>query len=157
MGVGPGRNYRLAFINANASSFQTWGTSTGNWHPLSSGYIPQPGDVAEYSGAHVAIYVSGPAGSPTVVNGDWQYPDTGNYQVYQQTKESTAGGGALSGYVSPPAGSNGGIASAPAVVQRSNGETDVLAVGTNGALYYYYNALGSPNWNQLTVAPSGLK
>jgi hypothetical protein len=43
-----------------------------------------------------------------------------------------------------------------AVVQRSNGETDVLAVATNGALYYY-SALGIPNWNQLTVAASGVK
>ena len=44
----------------------------------------------------------------------------------------------------------------PAVVQRSNGETDVLAVGSDGALYYW-NALGSPSWNQLTVAASGVK
>lgn len=33
-------------INAWSASFYFWGLATGNWHPLSSGYQPRPGDVA---------------------------------------------------------------------------------------------------------------
>jgi hypothetical protein len=41
------------------------------------------------------------------------------------------------------------------VVHRSNGETDVVSVGPNNALFYYFNALGSPNWGRLTISGSG--
>src|SRR4051812_27437025 len=44
-------------INAAASSFETWGKSTGRWHPIGDGYAPQPGDAVEYSNQHVGIYV----------------------------------------------------------------------------------------------------
>ena len=115
---------------ADASSFQTWGMSSGNWHPLGSGYVPQPGDVAEYSGAHVAIYVSGPANSPTVVNGDWWYPDTRNGQVFQQASEKTAGGGAISGYVSPPSGSGSATGNS-----GSSTSSIVFAPFNNGGSY----------------------
>jgi CHAP domain len=96
-------------INAYSASFYSWGLATGNWHALSSGYQPQPGDVAVYgglswggAGGHVGIYVSGPAGAPTVVNGDWGYP--GFADVYEESNESNTGpgGGSLDGYVSPP-------------------------------------------------------
>ena len=95
-------------INAYSASFYSWGLATGNWHSLSSGYQPQPGDVAVYgglswggAGGHVGIYVSGPAGAPTVVNGDWGYP--GFADVYEESNESNTGpgGGSLDGYVSP--------------------------------------------------------
>ena len=90
-------------INANASSFRTWGQATGRWHPLGDGYAPQPGDVAEYSDAHVGIYTGGPAGSPTVINGNWWYPDRGTGQVYEQANESSNDDGAnLSGYTAAP-------------------------------------------------------
>ena len=37
-------------INAWSASFYSWGVATGNWHPLSSSYQPQPGEAgaAEY-------------------------------------------------------------------------------------------------------------
>src|ERR1039458_10060022 len=93
-------------INSLASRFLTWGAGNRNWHLLNNGYSPQPGDVAEYNDQHVGIYVGGPAASPTVVNGDWWYPDTGNGQVFQQvTKTNGTAAGYLTGYVSPPTGS----------------------------------------------------
>src|SRR6185312_7163235 len=88
---------------------------TGNWHSLSSGYQPQPGDVAVYGNlteapgpGHVGIYVGGPAGAPTVVNGDWEYPN--HADVYEQANESNTrvSGGNLDGYVSPGSGAAGG-------------------------------------------------
>ena len=103
-------SYSGSNINAWAASFYAWGLATGNWHSLSSGYQPQPGDVAVYGelaeasggGSHVGIYVSGSAGAPTVVNGDWGYP--GFADVYEQTNERNTGpgGGTLDGYVSVP-------------------------------------------------------
>jgi hypothetical protein len=102
-------------INAYSASFYSWGLATGNWHSLSSGYQPQPGDVAVYgglswggAGGHVGVYVSGPARAPTVVNGDWGYPS--NADVYEESNESNTGpgGGSLDGYVSPPNQPGGG-------------------------------------------------
>ena len=97
-------------INAATVSFYNWGIANGTWHPIGSGYSPQPGDVAVYawgtepSTGHVGIYVSGPAARPTVVNGNWapDYP-AGNSGVYIESGQSTAGlqGGPLQGYVSP--------------------------------------------------------
>jgi hypothetical protein len=106
-------------INAWAASFYFWGLATGNWHPLSSGYSPQAGDVAVYGNltdapgpGHVGIYVGGPSSSPTVVNGNWavNWPNPTNYGVISQTNETNTGiaGGGLDGYVSPGTGSSGG-------------------------------------------------
>ena len=41
-------------VNAFSASFYVWGSATGNWHPLSSGYQPQPGDVAVYGACRKA-------------------------------------------------------------------------------------------------------
>ncbi len=97
-------------INAMASSFRTWGQSTGRWHPLGDGYAPQPGDVAEYSDHHVGIYTGGPANSPTVISGNWWYPDRATGQVHEQADVTDNGARApLSGYVgAPDSGSGGG-------------------------------------------------
>ena len=111
-------SYGGSNINAFSASFYAWGLATGNWHPLSSGYQPQPGDVAVYGTlnetsandavGHVGIVVGGTAQYPTVVNGDWGYP--GYSDVYEQTKESNIGvaGGGLDGYVSVPNQTGGG-------------------------------------------------
>jgi hypothetical protein len=99
-------------INAWSASFYKWGVATGNWHPLSSGSSPQPGDVAVYGNlteapgpGHVGIYVGGAASSPTVVNGNWatSWPNPTNYGVIIEAGESNTGiaGGGLDGYVSP--------------------------------------------------------
>ena len=35
-------------LNSSAASFYEWGMANGTWHPVGSGYTPQPGDVAVY-------------------------------------------------------------------------------------------------------------
>ena len=86
-------------INAFASSFRTWGSSNNRWHPIGDGYVPQPGDVAQYSDQHVGIYTGGPANSPTVINGNWA---GGVGETANQT--TNGAGAALSGYTTAPTG-----------------------------------------------------
>ena len=102
-------------LNSSSASFYEWGVREHTWHPLGSGYVPQPGDVAVYgldAGAlvaqHVAIVVSyTPAESgPNAVNGDGNH--TGFSRVEYQTNEYNAdaagtGPAVLAGYVSPGA------------------------------------------------------
>ena len=66
-------------LNSSAASFYEWGVANGTWHPVGSGYVPQPGDVAVYGldssdviAAHVAIVIGYQPGDrgPTAVNGD---------------------------------------------------------------------------------------
>ena len=49
-------------LNSSSASFYEWGLAHGTWHPLGSGYVPQPGDVVIYGlnagelvAAHVAV------------------------------------------------------------------------------------------------------
>ena len=51
-------------INSSAASFYEWGVQHGTWHPVGSGYVPRPGDVAVYGldtatlfASHVAIVI----------------------------------------------------------------------------------------------------
>ncbi len=101
-------------LNSSAASFYEWGVNEGTWHPVGSGYVPQPGDVAVYGLAaatliaqHVAIvtgYTPGNKG-PDVINGD------GNHKAFSDVEaekdevvadsSGTASGAPLSGYVSP--------------------------------------------------------
>ena len=101
-------------LNSSAASFYEWGVNEGTWHPVGSGYVPQPGDVAVYGLAaatliaqHVAIvtgYTPGNKG-PDVINGD------GNHRAFSDVEaekdevvadsSGTASGAPLSGYVSP--------------------------------------------------------
>jgi hypothetical protein len=99
-------------LNSSSASFYEWGAAHGTWHPLGSGYVPQPGDVAVYGlnisqlvAAHVAIvvgYVTGDKG-PIDVNGDGDL--TGYSRVELRPDEFYADahpkGAPLSGYVSP--------------------------------------------------------
>ena len=107
-------DYRLApgYLNADSASFYVWGRDHGTWHPVGSGYVPQPGDVAVYgldtnavTAVHVAIVVgtTGNDAAPDVVNGDGDRTgssvvETGNAQAYADVKGK---GAPLSGYVSP--------------------------------------------------------
>ncbi len=100
-------------INAASVSFYLWGFAHRTWHPIGSGYVPQPGDVAVYgldlqtsAAQHVAVVVSYTPGSrgPNVVNGDGDHtgfsvvePGTDQYKA-----DLTGDGGQLAGYVSPP-------------------------------------------------------
>jgi hypothetical protein len=108
--------YELApnYLNSNSASFYVWGLNHGTWHPLSSHYRPQPGDVAVYgldttavTAQHVAIVTSATAhnDAPDVINGDG---DRSGFSLVEVGIEQTYGdvkghGDRLSGYVSPSA------------------------------------------------------
>jgi hypothetical protein len=99
-------------LNSSSASFYEWGVANGTWHPVSSNYVPEPGDVAVYGldaetlvAQHVAVVVSDTQGSrgPNVVNGDG---DKGGFSLVEarnkQYKADAPGVTAyLSGYVSP--------------------------------------------------------
>jgi hypothetical protein len=106
--------YQLAsgYLNGNSASFYLWGVDHGTWHSVSSGYAPQPGDVAVYgldtsavTAVHVAV-VTGTTGddaAPDVVNGDgdrtgYSVVEAGDHQAFADVKGN---GAPLSGYVSP--------------------------------------------------------
>ena len=103
-------------INASAASFYEWGVQHGTWHPVGSGYVPRPGDVAVYGldtgtlvASHVAVvtgYRHGERG-PDVVNGDGDKTGFSRVEIgTDQYKADAPGSPAyLSGYASPtPAG-----------------------------------------------------
>ena len=108
--------YQLApgYLNADSASFYVWGMDHGTWHPVGSGYTPQPGDVAVYgldTGAVTAVHVAvvtgdtGNDAAPDVVNGDgdrtgYSVVEAGTNQAYADVKGK---GAPLSGYVSPSA------------------------------------------------------
>jgi hypothetical protein len=99
-------------LNSSAASFYEWGVAHGTWHPLGSGYAPQPGDVAVYGlntsemlAAHVAIvigYQSGDRG-PTAVNGDGDLTAFSIVEVRtdEYLADTHPDGAPLSGYVAP--------------------------------------------------------
>jgi hypothetical protein len=104
--------YTPTDINAAAGSFYLWAVAHGTWHPLGSGYTPQPGDVAVYgldptsgSAAHVAIvtgYQPGDRG-PDVVNGDGDRTGFSVVEIGTNQYEADIPGAdaPLSGYASP--------------------------------------------------------
>jgi hypothetical protein len=114
--------YQLApgYLNGASASFYLWGANHGTWHPVGSGYAPQPGDVAVYgldtsavTAVHVAVVVgtTGNVTAPDVVNGDgdrtgFSVVEVGNSQAYADVQGK---GAPLSGYVSPssPCGPSG--------------------------------------------------
>jgi hypothetical protein len=102
-------------INAGAVSFYEWAVAHDQWHPATTGYTAEPGDVAVYgislgsapSAAHVAVVTDDSAGrqGPDVVNGDGDR--TGFSVVETGTEQLRADAGhhqnaLLAGYVSPP-------------------------------------------------------
>ncbi len=100
-------------LNSSSASFYEWGVRHHTWHPVESGYLPQPGDVAVYGldapalvAQHVAVVVSYTPGArgPNAVNGDGNH--TGFSRVEYQANEYDAdaagtGTAVLAGYVSP--------------------------------------------------------
>jgi hypothetical protein len=109
-------SYQLApgYLNGDSASFYVWGTDHGTWHPVTSGYTPQPGDVAVYgldtsavTAVHVAIVTAatGNAAAPDVINGDgdrtgYSVVEVGDNQAFADARQKDA---SLSGYVSPTA------------------------------------------------------
>jgi hypothetical protein len=103
-------------LNSSAASFYEWGVRQGTWHPVGSGYPPQPGDVAVYGldpanlyAAHVAVVTNVSPGArwPNVINGDgdrtgFSVVEKGTDQAQADARQADS---SLSGYVSPlPAG-----------------------------------------------------
>jgi len=99
-------------LNSNSASFYVWGIDHHTWHPVTSHYMPQPGDVAVYglntttvSADHVAVVVAATThrDAPDVINGDGDH--TGYSVVEAENRQTFADvkgkGGRLSGYVSP--------------------------------------------------------
>jgi hypothetical protein len=107
-------SYQLApgSLNGDSASFYVWGTDHGTWHPIGSGYTPQPGDVAVYgldtsavTAVHVAVVTAttGNDAAPDVINGDgdrtgYSVVEVGDNQAFADVKGK---GAPLSGYVSP--------------------------------------------------------
>jgi hypothetical protein len=107
-------DYQLApgYLNGNSASFYVWGVGHGTWHPVGSGYTPQPGDVAVYGldvGAETAVHVAvvtaatGNDRAPDVINGDgdrtaYSAVETGTDQAFADAEQKNA---PLSGYVAP--------------------------------------------------------
>jgi hypothetical protein len=113
-------DYRLApgYLNSNTASFYVWGVDHGTWHPVGSGYTPQPGDVAVYgldtsavTAVHVAVVTSstGDAAAPDVVNGDGDRTGFSMVEagLHQASADVKGNGAPLSGYVSPLAAAAG--------------------------------------------------
>jgi hypothetical protein len=110
--AGAAVDYQLApgHLNANSASFYVWGTNHGTWHPVGSGYAPEPGDVALYgldttavTAVHVAVVTADGGSAPDVINGDgdrtgYSVVEVGDRQAYADVKGK---GAPLSGYVSP--------------------------------------------------------
>ncbi|HEY5304185.1 MAG TPA: CHAP domain-containing protein [Acidimicrobiales bacterium] len=102
-------------LNSSSASFYEWGLRHNTWHPVGSGYVPQPGDVAVYglnipalTAQHVAVVTSYTPGSsgPNAINGDGDH--SGFSRVEYQTDEynadaSGSSSDTLSGYVAPSA------------------------------------------------------
>jgi len=103
-------HYTPGDLNAASASFYLWGLGHGTWHPASSGYVPEPGDVAIYGldpthlvAVHVAVVTGPGAHGPDVVNGDG---DRTGFSVVEAANDQrrvhvAQGSGRLSGYVSP--------------------------------------------------------
>jgi len=108
-------SYGPGAINAGAVSFYEWGLANGEWHPATSGYRAEPGDVAVYGlslgadpfAVHVAIVTDDLPGQrgPDVINGDG---DRTGFSVVETGADQTRADAAhdhdstLDGYVSPP-------------------------------------------------------
>lgn len=103
--------YGAGQLNGASISFYNWGLANGTWHPASSGYLPQPGDVALYGinstatwAAHVAVVTGYQrfTHAPYAINGDG---DLGAYSLVvaipDETRAAISGDEGLSGYVSP--------------------------------------------------------
>ncbi len=98
-------------LNGASISFYNWAVANGTWHPASSGYLPQPGDVAVYGinaeatwAAHVAVVTGYQlfTHAPYAINGDG---DLGAFSLVvaipDETRAAISGDEALSGYASP--------------------------------------------------------
>ncbi len=100
-------------LNSSSASFYEWGVARGTWHPVGSGYVPLPGDVAVYGlnvpalvAQHVAIVISFSAGNrgPNTINGDGDRTGFSAVEIGIDKYQADVPGSApavLSGYVSP--------------------------------------------------------
>ncbi len=95
----PDPNWRLAAV----VDIQSVGEQNLNfqWHPKSSGYVPQPGDLAIYGAGHVNMFISNQNGISTYIGGDQgSGPYPGGSIVSIETGIGYYDNG-ITGYVSP--------------------------------------------------------
>jgi len=101
-------------LNSSSASFYEWGVRHHTWHPVASGYVPQPGDVAVYGlnakalvAQHVAVVVSFTPGArgPNAINGDGNHTGFSRVEFVRDEFNADAGAGSapLAGYVAPNA------------------------------------------------------
>jgi CHAP domain len=97
-------------LDSSAASFYEWGVAHGTWHPVGTGYQPQPGDVAVYGldvysvyAVHVAVVTRMTSSGPNVINGDGDRTGFSSVErgAHQNRADPRRPGGLLSGYVSP--------------------------------------------------------
>jgi hypothetical protein len=105
--------YEHGDLNASSASFYEWGVAHGTWHPVGSGYTPEPGDVAVYGldtatlvAQHDAVVVAVPPGSrgPDAVNGDGDHTGFSVVEVANDEYRadiSPTKAAPLAGYVAP--------------------------------------------------------
>ena len=94
-------------LNATAGSFYSWAVDHGRWHAASSGYVPQPGDVAVFGlnrsddyADHAAVVVSPAHPGVDAVNGNW-WDSAGSSVGFAYEENSANGSDSISGYASP--------------------------------------------------------
>jgi hypothetical protein len=106
-----GDNPENGYLSANSGGFYSYAVVKGTWHSATSGYSPEPGDVAVYGplyqssegvwlASHVAVVIGVSPGNngPNAFNGDDGYD--GVDLAMDETASSQ--GDNLVGYASPP-------------------------------------------------------
>lgn len=97
--VQPDPNWRISYV----PNLQSIGEQNQNfqWHPESSGYTPQPGDLAIHGAGHVSLFISSQNGVSTYIGGDSMHgPYPGGSVVGTETGNGYYNNG-ITGYVSP--------------------------------------------------------
>ena len=72
-----------------------------HWHPVGSGYTPQPGDLAIHGSSHVNIVVGVSGNQMTLVGGNQGSDDFNQSKVTQYGPVDFTDGGTITGFVSP--------------------------------------------------------
>lgn len=93
--LAPAPNWRIPAVSGLQSAAQN--SSNFTWHPINSGYTPQPGDIAIHGANHANIFISSTNGVNTYIGGDQgPFPAPGGtiVSIDNQTNDIT-------GYISP--------------------------------------------------------
>lgn len=139
-----------------------------NWDNAASaaGYTvdstPEPGDIAQWEGTygHVAV-VESVNSSGSVNISEYNGGQDGNYRTRSNvtgvdhfidlngTGKGINGEDLTDGSSTPPSSEP-----LPAIIQRPNGETDLVVVAPDQSLDFYFNAPGSSSWGRIDIPGS---